>query len=223
MAKILLFDLETFGWDFAADKGFILCASYKWYGEKGVHTIKYTGGRDDRSLCKAMAQLIEEADMVVTWNGKDFDMRFLQTRMLKHRLGYLPPVPHEDGLLTARKSLKMRRSLDNVAKFFKFKNQKTPVSFDEWFEAGLGDKKALSYVIDHCEKDVLVLEEAYKLLGPLSKVHPNVAKDSNLCPFCGKGKLQKRGFLYALRHYRIRYHCRCGRWSSSAPIRLRVG
>jgi uncharacterized protein YprB with RNaseH-like and TPR domain len=217
----LLFDLETFGFDFSADKGFILCASYKWLGQDKVTTIKYGGGTDDKELCRELARIIELADLVVTWNGKSFDMRFLQTRMLKHRLGYLPPVPHEDGLLTARRSLKMRRSLDNVAKFFTFKEQKSPVSFDQWLEAGLGNPKALRYVINHCEKDVLVLEEAYKLLGPLSKVHPNVSAEEGRCPFCHSKKLQQRGRVYALRHYRIRYHCRCGRWSTSAPVKLR--
>lgn len=220
--KILLWDLETMGFDFSADKGWILCASWKWLGEKEVHTVEYKRPRNDYGVCLRMARLLEEADMHVTWNGKSFDMRFLATRMLKHRLGYLPPVPHEDGLLTARRHLKMRRSLDNVAKFFEFDEQKSPVSFETWFDAGLGDKKAMQYVVKHCEKDVLVLEEAYKLLGPLSKVHPNVSGEEGRCPFCGGKDLQKRGRVCALRHYRIRYHCRCGRWSTSAPVRLRA-
>lgn len=218
--KILLYDIEVFAFDFSADKGFISCISWKWKDEDRVHTIRYKKPSNDYGVCLKIAQLYEEADMVVTWNGKSFDQRFVQTRMLKHGLGYLPPVPHEDGLLTARRSIKMRRSLDNVAKFFKFGVQKHPVTFETWFEAGLGNKKAMDEVVEHCEKDVLVLEEAYKLLGPLSKVHPNVSGEEGGCPFCGGKKLQQRGRIYALRHYRIRYHCRCGRWSSSAPVKL---
>lgn len=230
MAKILLIDLETFGFDFSADKGFILCGSYKWIGENKVHTITHKDREafrekpnDDKEICRRLAEVIEEADLVVTWNGKSFDMRFLQTRMLKHRLGYLPPVPHEDALLTARARLKMRRSLDNVQKFFGLGHKKTDLNIETWMSAGAGNWKALQYVIHHCEQDVLVLEEAYNLISPMSRVHPSVAiinGEPEGCPFCGKKHLNSRGKIQALRHYRNRFHCRaCGRWSTSDPIK----
>lgn len=231
MAKILFLDLETFGFDFLADKGFILCGSYKWQHEPVVRTVTHTSEkqfkkcpRNDKEICRELAKVIGEADLIVTWNGLRFDLPFLQTRMLKHRLGYLPPVPHEDGLKTARRTLKMRRSLDNIQKFFGLKEAKTELNLETWMDAGAGDWKALSYVVEHCEKDVLVLEEAYNLISPLSRVHPNVAiinGTPNGCPHCGKqGELQKRGKIHALRHYRLRFQCqKCGKWSTSTPIR----
>lgn len=231
--KTLLFDIETYGMDFNADLGFIMVISYKWLGEKKVHTItrkdKDIWVKDfanDKEICREFAKIVEEADMVVGWNSKSFDWRFLQTRMLYHRLGVLPPVPHEDGLLTARRSLKMRRSLENIGKFFGLKTEKEKMDLHKvWFPAACGDPVALKQVIKRCESDVLLLEEAHKLIAPLSKTHPNVCitdGQAEGCPLCKSKRLHKRGRIVALRHYRERFQCQdCGRWSTSEPIRIK--
>lgn len=228
--KILLWDIETFGFNFNADAGFIMAISYKWLGDKKVYTITRDNptqwtkkASDDKEICRKFAKIIEESDMIAGWNSRAFDWRFLQTRMMKHRLGILPPVPHWDGLNEARRSLKMRRSLENVGKFFNLQTQKEKMDLAEvWMPAGAGDPKALKQVIKRCESDVLLLEEAYRLLAPLSKTHPNVSQKEGTCPICGSDKLNQRGTIKALRHYRIRYQCqanKCGRWSTSQPIK----
>lgn len=231
--RLLLFDIETFGFNFNADAGFIMCISYKFKGDKKVTTITRDNptewtkkAQDDESICKKFAKVIEEADMIAGWNSRSFDWRFLQTRMLKHHLGYLPPVPHWDGLNEARRSLKMRRSLENIGKFFGLRQEKEKMDLAEvWMPAGAGDPVALRQVIKRCETDVILLEEAYDLLAPLSKVHPNVSLIDVVaegCPICKSTKLQKRGKVFALRHYRERYHCQnCGRWSTSEPIKTK--
>lgn len=229
--KALLFDIETYGMDFNADTGFIMAISYKWAGEKKVYTITREKRNEwvkdfvnDKEICRKFAKVVEQADMVIGWNSRSFDWRFIQTRMIFHRLGWLPPVPHEDGLQTARRTLKMRRSLENIGKFFGLKTQKEKMDLHKvWFPAACGDPVALRQVIKRCESDVLLLEEAYNLLKPGSKVHPNVGLidgEPGGCPLCKSTKLQQRGKVFALRHYRIRYHCQqCGRWSTSAPIK----
>lgn len=233
--KCLLWDIETYGMNFNADAGFIMVISYKWAGEDTVHTITRDNPKkwsrklfDDKLICAKFLKVFEEADMHVTWNGTRFDVPFLQTRMLKHRLGYLPPVPHEDGLRTARRTLKMRRSLDNIQKFFELGTKKEDMNLTKvWMPAAMGDPIALKQVIKRCESDVKLLEEAYNLLAPLSRVHPNVASMQGKaigCPICGSQKLHKRGKRQALRHYRERYQCQdCGHWSTSAPIQIKRG
>jgi uncharacterized protein YprB with RNaseH-like and TPR domain len=230
--KCLLLDIETFGMNFNADRGFIMAISYRWKHEHPgvVHTITRKnphlwskGWWNDKPIIQQFLPVFQEADMIVTWNGEQFDLKYLQTRMLKHRLGYLPPVPHEDGLKTARNKLKMGRSLENVGKFFDLHTAKEKMPLETvWFPAAAGDPKALKQVIKRCETDVLLLEEAYELIGPLSKVHPNICIIDNLpngCPFCGSRNLIRQGTRAALRHYRKRYRCKdCGHWSTSAPI-----
>lgn len=232
MARILIFDIECYTHDFAADKGYLLCIGYKWLGDTKVTILRPTNMEkfrknpwDDRQMLKEFMAVVETADVVAGWNSRGFDWRFLQTRILKHRLGYLPPVPHVDLLLTSRATTKMRRSLDNTGKFFDLKNQKIPLDLKVWMSAGRGDEKAMQGIIDHCVADVLMTEEAYYLFAPLSRTHPNVNIINGTpegCPLCGSQKLQQRGRINALRHYRIRFQCqskKCRKWSSSNPIR----
>lgn len=235
MAKILIFDIECYTHDFSADKGYLLCIGYKWLGERKVGMIQPNDLKkfredptNDRQMCAEFLKLVEEADVVVGWNSRSFDWRFLQTRILKWKLGCLPPVPHCDLLLTSRSNTKMRRTLENTGEFFGLKNQKIKLDMNVWMAAGRGEAKALQDIIDHCEADVLMTEEAYHLFAPLSRVHPNVAVINGKpegCPLCGtEGKLQQRGKIYALRHYRLRYHCqKCGRWSTTNPIKYPGG
>lgn len=245
-AKVLIFDIECYSHDFGADKGYLLCIGYKWLGDKKVSMIRPTDlekfrndPTNDRAMCKEFLELVKKADIVAGWNSKGFDWRFLQTRIMKWRLGYLPPVPHCDLLLTSRASTKMRRTLDNTGKFFNLKNQKIPLDMNIWMAAGRGNAKALQEIINHCEADVLMTEEAYELFAPLSRTHPNVAiinGKPNGCPRCGavgflqrRGKrpvkvLEQRGKIYALRHYRIRFQCaNCGHWPTSNPIKYGKG
>lgn len=237
MARILFWDLETFGMNFNADAGFIMVASYKWQGEDKVHTItRRHPGRwsrklfDDKEICQKFAEVFATADMHVTWNGTRFDVPFLQTRMLKHGLGILPPIAHEDGLRTARRTLKMRRSLGNIQKFFELGTKKEEMNLAKvWLPAAAGDPVALKQVIKRCESDVKLLEEAYNLLAPLSNTHPNMnISEKGLqkelrCPLCTSKDVQHRGEQRALRHYRLRYHCqKCHRWFTSRPIQYKA-
>lgn len=220
--KIVLWDLETFGFDFHADKGFILCGSYKAVGERKIHTVARENlGRDmwdDKSICKKLARVLTTADMWVTHNGKRFDVRFLNTRLLKHGLAPLPPVPHFDTCEVIWKTLKMRARLESTQKFFGWKEAKTPLNLETWTRAAGGSRVALKEVIAHCEADVRVLEKAYEKLRPMAFKHPSVsaiAEDPKRCVLCGKrNTLQRRGYTYAKVRKSARYQCTsCGGWS----------
>lgn|SRR3990167_3311921 len=227
-AKVLFLDLETYGHDFAANLGYILCGSYKWLGQKQVITIQrkkivpwIKEAENDKQICEKLAAVIAEAEIVVTWNGIDFDYKFLQARMLRHGLGALKVDGHEDLLRTARKRLGMRpRSLEEVGRFLKCSEQKQKVPKEVWLASGRGDPKAIKTWISRCESDVRLLEEIYHKLGPLSITHPKISNIVSACVFCGEQKLQKQGFKRALRHYRQVYQCKnCRKWQTSNPIK----
>lgn len=229
MRKILFLDLETYGHDFAANLGYILCGSYKWLGEKKVYRAErkslkpwLTQAENDVAICKELAEAIAQADVVITWNGLDFDYKFLQARMLHHDLGALKIDGHEDLLRTARKRLGMRpRSLEEVGRFLKCRVQKKKIPKEVWLAAGRGDPKAIKEWGERCNLDVLLLEEIYLKLGPLSITHPNVSGkpiDEGYCTFCGRKKLIKQGFKWALRTFRQQYKCgNCHKWQTGKP------
>lgn len=179
--RTIIWDLETFGFDFKADKGFILCGSWKVQGEKHVHTeVRSNLGTEmwnDKEVCKKLHKVLSTADRWITHNGKRFDARFLNVRLLKHGLPILPPMGkrHVDTCELTWKNLAMRASLKNIQEFFELKNKKTPVDLQTWTKAAAGNVGALREVVDHCESDVLMLEEWAEKVMPIQNMTENPA------------------------------------------------
>lgn len=177
--RTVIWDLETFGFDFKADKGFILCGSYKVQGEKEIHTIVRENINadmwNDKEVCKKLAKVLSTADRWITHNGKRFDARFLNVRLLKHNLPILPPMGkrHVDTCELTWKNLAMRASLKNIQEFFDLKNKKTPVDLQTWTKAAAGNVAALKDVVEHCESDVLMLEEYAEKILPIQNMQEN--------------------------------------------------
>lgn len=202
----------------------ILCVGFKpvGTGRAEVWDVSQYGNdyikAEKKLLVDASAKLME-ADTWLTWFGTYYDIPFINSRLLYHRLPVLPAShPHIDGWRTAKNRLKLRNNrLNTVQDFLGLENEKNAVKGPEWIRAMTGDKKALKYITDHCKRDVLVLEEAYNVLRPLIVDHPyrDVGKDQ-VCPICGEAELQKRGYhLTKTRKYQ-RYQCQnCGSWSKA--------
>lgn len=216
--EIVIFDLETFGFDFSADKGFVLCGSIKSLGEDKIETIVNKNGWDDKEAVGKLGDILSKSRGFITQNGKRFDVRFLNTRLLFHRL---PPLPastrHFDTQEIMWKKLKMRTSLDSAQKFFGLPTSKTPVTIQTWTKAAFGDPKAMREVVVHCERDVRATEELYYRIRSLGGYQWNFGSiyDSpgGTCFHCGSSKAQRRGWAYALTTKSRRYQCQsCYGW-----------
>lgn len=220
--KIVLWDLETTNLN--ANFGYLLCFGWKILGEKKTNAISITefpqfkkDPTNDRSLVKAAYSELANADAWVTWYGSRFDVPYLSSRLLYHKLPFLPPVPHIDGWWIARKHLRLNSNrLASVSSFLDIE-EKTPLDGPTWIRAAAGHEKSIKYVVEHCLQDVVVLEEAYLRIRPLMRTHPNlnvISEEANVCPTCGSKKLQKRGVSITRVATRQRYMCNaCGAWS----------
>jgi uncharacterized protein YprB with RNaseH-like and TPR domain len=159
------FDLETSSLN--ADFGVVLCAVVK---PGGADPLIFRGDElnscwdrvrsDDRELVQAIARELEGYDILVAHNGKRFDLPFLQTRLARWGL---PPLPRKkliDPVLLARNNYRMSsNSLRRLLSMFGL-NQKTDVETEIWLRASLdGDREAMNYIVDHCVKDVAMLEQ----------------------------------------------------------------
>lgn len=173
--RVCFFDLETT--DLNALMGRVLCCSVAGLDGK-VKTMRADRAPykqedliDDSALVVAIRDTLEQADMIVGWNSKMFDIPFLNARLAK--AGERPLHTHFNlDLMWYAGGASMRigsKKLDNVAKYFNFTNQKTPITWEDWQRAGAGDKEAMSKVVEHCESDILVLREAYEHLLPYVK------------------------------------------------------
>lgn len=179
--KIVAFDIETT--DLKALMGRILCASFYEIGVPDAvpYTMRaderpYKGKDriDDRALCVALRDELEKYNAVVTWNGKLFDVPFLNARLAKAGERPFKAQFHIDAMYYARGvGLRIGSSkLVNVQKFFGLGEEKTEISWEQWQRAAGGDRAAMDEVVHHCEQDVKVLAQAYwRLLPQIANVH----------------------------------------------------
>lgn len=220
MARILIWDIETS--DLRPDWGTTLCIGYKFLGDKKptvISIMDFPGWEadvtDDSRLVKKFHEIMMTADMYVTFYGKDFDLKWMNSKFLEQGLPVLPPIAHVDNFYVAKTHLNLsRKSLDNLSKFLKLGKKKYYVEGAIWKRARVGDPVALGKVIQHCAADVNITEEAYLKLRPLVRQHPRVNGYAN-CEACGSDKLQRRGYaLSTLKGKRQRVQCQnCGHWS----------
>ena len=222
-ARIVLFDIEST--HLKANFGYCLCFGYKLLGEKKTHVLAVTDysshkkhPTDDAPLMRAVHTILtEQADIIVTFYGKGFDRKFLNTRMMMAGLRPLPPLNHEhiDLYYIAKYNLALHSNrLAVVAQTLGCPVEKTALSGPIWMKAMAGDRPSIQYIKDHCVRDVEVLEYVYNKLKPYIRTHPRVVQDLQGCRVCGGQRLHRRGM--AIRNSkkpRARVQCQdCGAW-----------
>ena len=116
---------------------------------------------DDKELVSAYARALEEYDILVSWNGKLFDVPVLQSRLGFHNLPVLRPNMHVDLMYYATGQFNRlgRKSLQNVSEYFEVSNQKTPLRIRQWNGAMAGKDEDYEKIATHCIADVLVLRD----------------------------------------------------------------
>jgi uncharacterized protein YprB with RNaseH-like and TPR domain len=173
--RIGIFDLECSNLN--ADFGIILCCSIKTYGKDKITTFRadrYPEWKKDRTndipIMRDVLASLDDFDILIAHNGQYFDKGWVNAKAIKYRMN--PRIAHKkfiDPCQIARRKLKIHsNSLRSLISFLGIKEQKTEVNQELWMRATLnGDKKAMDYIVDHCEKDVLALEEVYDRMRQL--------------------------------------------------------
>ncbi len=228
--KILLLDIETaphrvyawglWGQDIFLDQieapGYTLCWAAKWLGagEKMMFASVHTAGR--KRMLKNIYSLINEADIVIHYNGTKFDMPTLNKEFLLE--GWSPPASYKqiDLLTTARRQFRLASNkLDWVARTLGFGEKTKHKGMMLWRDCMAGDDAAWKIMERYNKRDVVLLEKVYLALRPWVVNHPNVALYSGetrpACTNCGSLKVVKRGFYYAKTLRYQRFSCNdCG-------------
>lgn len=215
MAEILVWDIECHTFRFKADQGFMICSGFKVVGKPGVEILQRDNIRknplDDRKLVLAIKKRLLKADMVVTHNGKWFDLPWLNSRLM--HWGYTPitDLPHYDTCEVSYKKMRVKNSLEALGEFLGCKVKKTPTDMNTWLLAGGGNAKAQRKIVAHNDADVRLTEEVYLKMRVFGFKHPNLANimnDPDKCPICGKkGTLIRDGMLYGPVNRAQRYEC----------------
>lgn len=241
--KIILFDLETLpnltealkvwpqlssypGQTLKASITTIICAGWKLLGASDVHCISawdfpswVDNVNEDKKLCEGIFEVLKDADCVVTHNGRRFDWKFLQTRLIYHGLPPLPKVHHVDTCAEAKKNLLVfNNRLNVVARFLTAKEKLEHEGWDLWVKVHQRDPKAMQTMSDYCKQDVIVLEDVFRRLRPLVTSLPNYNLFNPLkeksCPNCGSSRLRSEGKRHTRTQSYRRYICQdCNTWS----------
>ena len=215
---------------FCADLAYILVFGYKWYGEK-PQSITLTREEwkkdrfDDTPILLKAKEIVDEADVVITWYGSGHDMPFLNSRLARIGKFVDPGTKHVDLYRVANSKLRLSSNrLDSAAKFFDLE-QKMQISKLLWPDCWAGKYASLKEMAKYCEQDCEVLSNVYdKMLG-LGISLPNIGKligntDKLACPSCGHSALFNNGTRVTKEKRYHRLLCRhCGSSTKGKEIK----
>jgi DNA polymerase elongation subunit (family B) len=228
--KILLLDIETapnlayvwgiweqnVGLNQLMNADYMLCWSAKWKGDETI----YFASREKNSakiMLKPLHKLLEEADAVVHYNGKRFDIPWINREFILN--GLKPPSPYKqiDLMETVKRQFKFpSNKLEYVTKALGVGEKVKHIGFDLWLGCIKNDKESWKLMQEYNIGDIVVLESLYDKILPWIKGHANHSMHSKgelVCPRCGSSHVQKRGYTNTLASTFQRYQCvKCGGW-----------
>ncbi len=196
----------------------VICFAAKFHGEKDIYFASVNDGVG--IMRDLLYELLDEADVVVTWNGINFDIPHINRELLEG--GYPPPSPfkHVDLCQVVKKNFRFTSNkLDHVAKKLGVGGKLRHTGFDLWLGCMAGDPKAWALMERYNRRDVVITDKVYTKLLPWIPNHPHVGLYSddpskNVCGRCGSNKLKRRGFAYTSVGRFQRFRCDgCGSWS----------
>lgn len=239
---IVLFDLETIpnmkeamkvwtqignypGLTLRATVSTVICAGWKYYGHKGVECINAWDFKnwkkdinDDYEVVKSIHKILKNADAVVTHNGKRFDWKFIQTRILYHGLEPLGKIPHIDTKATASRHLfSFNNRLGYLGQWMVNDKKLDHEGWDLWVNVSEDCEKAKKKMTKYCKQDVLLLEKIFDKLKPIVQEIPNynlfLKGHRKKCPKCGSINIRSNGWRHTQTVSYRRYACGdCGAW-----------
>lgn len=199
----------------------IICICYKWEEDKITHSLNWDSKQNDKKMLQDFIKVANEADELVGHNGDKFDLAWIRTRCLFHRIEMFPNYTTIDTLKVARSKFKFNSNkLNYIAKYLGI-GQKIHTEYDLWKDIVLNkDKDAMDKMIKYCKMDVILLEKVHKELSlhiP-AKTHYGVifGGERASCPECGSDDLVRNNKrVTASGLVKIQLRCNtCGKFST---------
>lgn len=203
--KRLFFDIETspnicyswrigykisLGFENIIDERKIICISYKWEHSDKIFTLTWDKDLCDRQMLVDFIEVANQADELIAHNGDRFDIKWIRTRCIYHRIPMFPNYRTLDTLKKAKSGFNFNSNrLDYIAQFLGVGAKVKHSGFDMWKGVMKGDKEALKEMVNYCEGDIIVLEDVFLTMQNYIKPNThNGVLNNNLkysCPTCG--------------------------------------
>lgn len=210
---------------------FILSFAYKKLGSKKVTVVSLPDFKShykrkpysDQLLCKELARVLSETDLVIGHNFKKFDMRKINARFLYWGMKSPPHVQIIDTLLMFRRVADCPgNSMAKLSSYLGLKDEKLHFGIDDWISCIEGDREAWKREKEYQMRDVNVNEEIYYKLRSFIPNHPHLNPDTSalVCHACRSSRLRPKGFRYYPRGgAKRRFLCRdCGVTTSDIKV-----
>jgi DNA polymerase elongation subunit (family B) len=193
----------------------IMAFSAQWRGKKKVlFYSEYHDGR--KEMLTALRDLLDEADLVVTYNGDKFDLPWIEGEFIAEKMTPPSPVLKVDLLKVIRKHSRwVHKNLNTVVKRLLDEEKVAHPGFSLWRDCIEGDPKAWALMKKYAIKDTALLWPLFDELLPWIKMpHPVTDRHGLVCRNCGGTHFQRRGMAKTLQGEYPRYQCQdCGTWA----------
>ena len=195
----------------------IISWAAKWLDEKKVYQMDQ-GHDTEGTILINLRNLMDEADIVIGQNSKQFDVKKINARLIQHDIKPPSSFQQIDTKLLAKKHFGFTsNSLEYMSdklctKYKKLKHKKFP-GMELWTECLRGNRKAWEAMREYNKFDVLATEELYKKLAPWGVgINFNVYYgDEDARCTCGSTDFKKNGYNYASVGKYQRFYCKkCG-------------
>lgn len=262
MRKILTLDIETsphLCWSFQTwntnilpiqviEPTRMLCVAAKWEHKKKVHFFsEYEAFNPElgegwelefhhRYMVERIHELMDEADVVVTYNGDKFDLPHLNREF--HLAGLTPPSPYVSVDLykvIKRNEIWMSHKLAYITERLELSGKLENSGWQLWKDVQSSDPvvrhKAWLEMRRYNKRDTVTTEELKAECLPLitNLPHPALFLDEGipsvlLCTNCESPNVQRRGYAKTKTRKYPRYQCQdCGKWSRDTRSEGGVG
>lgn len=200
----------------------MMCAAWKWYDDSRTQFCVAPAYHDfvpEKWPIEALWEAVDEADTIITFNGKKFDIPRLNTAFLER--GLKPPRPYAqiDLYQVFKKEFgNPSNKLDYLTKRLLGHGKVTHQGHDLWVAAMMGDPEAWIKMEEYNRGDVIVTEELYDHVKGWIPAHPNVLlydenPETKACPTCGSLDYQRRGTRQLATGVYQQYQCNsCYKW-----------
>jgi hypothetical protein len=206
----------------------VIGVGYRWNDQRGA---KYVSTWDHEDLggrafmLGTVHALLDEADVVVHYNGDRFDIPWLNGEFA--RIGLTPPSPFKniDLYKVARKNFRFPSyKLQYVSTALGLAGKHQTGGHGLWVACLNGDEKARAKMARYCKQDVNLLPDLLEKLRPWLGAQVNFALWSEqgaelACQKCGKAEfLRPKGTAYTATMAYPQYLCcpdrgGCGGWT----------
>jgi hypothetical protein len=218
--------MTSFGASWLGEKKIMHFSEWDWSNPRpmleiidGLPAVAEWVREPHRDMVVAMWELLSEADGVVHFNGKKFDIPHVYREFMEHGLGPPAPFSQADVMVAAKKAKFYSNKLEWISRQIGLDGKADDGGFDTWLQIMQGNPVAMRRFTRYCKRDVGLTKEALFEVRPYMSGLPNYNLfledgEAEGCDKCGSKNIKPRGHAYTKVSVFDQYRCDdCGGWS----------